>query len=159
MNSTAQPRPAKTGAISLTPHYHHVRAVTADLCRTLSPEDMTVQSMPDVSPSKWHLAHTTWFFERFLLSERLPEYRMFHPDFDFLLQLGVELAPEARRPRTDPETLETNVPGLHLAGVLIGGERTGEIFIENGRFHGKKIVAALTGARVAGTEPNAAPGE
>jgi thioredoxin reductase (NADPH) len=83
----------------------------------------------------------------------------YHPDFDFLLRLGVELQPEARRPRTNPETLETNVPGIHLAGVLIGGERTGEIFIENGRFHGKKIVAALTGEHVAGTEPHAAPGE
>jgi thioredoxin reductase (NADPH) len=69
------------------------------------------------------------------------------------------LQAEARRPRINPETLETNVPGIHLAGVLIGGERTGEIFIENGRFHGKKIVAALTGAKVAGTEPHAAPGE
>jgi len=97
--------------------------------------------------------------ERVLPAERVFAMTGYHPDFDFLLQLGVELAPEARRPRTDPETLETNVPGLRLAGVLIGGERTGEIFIENGRFHGKKIVAALTGARVAGTEPHAAPGE
>jgi bacillithiol disulfide reductase len=83
----------------------------------------------------------------------------YHPDFDFLVQLGIELEAEARRPRLDPETLESNVSGVYLAGVLIGGERTGEIFIENGRFHGKKIAAALTGARVAGTEPHAAPGE
>jgi thioredoxin reductase (NADPH) len=97
--------------------------------------------------------------ERALPAEQVFAMTGYHPDFDFLLQLGVELQPEARRPRTDPESLETNVPGIHLAGVLIGGERTGEIFIENGRFHGKKIVAALTGARVAGTEPHAAPGE
>jgi thioredoxin reductase (NADPH) len=83
----------------------------------------------------------------------------YHPDFDFLVQLGIELGPEARRPRLDPQTLESNVPGIYLAGVLIGGEKTGEIFIENGRFHGKKIAAALVGAQVTGTEPHAAPGE
>lgn len=97
--------------------------------------------------------------ERVLPADQVFAMTGYHPDFEFLVRLGIELAPEARRPRTNPETLETNVPGLHLAGVLIGGERTGEIFIENGRFHGKKIVAALTGARVAGTEPHAAPGE
>ena len=84
MNTTAQARPAKTGDIPLTQHYRQVRAVTTDLCRTLSPEDMTVQSMPDVSPSKWHLAHTTWFFERFLLTEYLSDYRVFHSKFDYL---------------------------------------------------------------------------
>ncbi len=45
----------------------------------------------------------------------------------------------------NPETLESNVPGIHLAGVVIGGNATGEIFIENGRFHGKQIIAALAG--------------
>lgn len=84
MNTAAQPRSTGTVHTTLVPHYRQVRAVTADLCRTLSPEDMTVQSMPDVSPSKWHLAHTTWFFERFLLTEHLPGYRVFHPQFDYL---------------------------------------------------------------------------
>ncbi len=97
--------------------------------------------------------------ERAIPAEQVFAMTGYHPDFDFLLQMGVELLPEARRPRLNPETLETNVKGIHLAGVLIGGERTGEIFIENGRFHGRKIVAALTGAHVSGTEPHAAPGE
>jgi thioredoxin reductase (NADPH) len=44
----------------------------------------------------------------------------------------------------DPNSLESNVPGIHLAGVIIGGRFTGEIFIENGRFHGKQIIDALT---------------
>jgi len=48
----------------------------------------------------------------------------------------------------DPETHESNVPGLYLAGVVIGGRHTSEIFIENGRFHGKQIAVALTGRRV-----------
>ncbi|HVC00423.1 MAG TPA: YpdA family putative bacillithiol disulfide reductase [Candidatus Dormibacteraeota bacterium] len=97
--------------------------------------------------------------ERTLPADQVFAMTGYHPDFDFLLQLGIELEPEARRPRIDPETLESNVRGIYLAGVLIGGERTGEIFIENGRFHGRKIAAALIGARVTGTEPHAAPGE
>jgi thioredoxin reductase (NADPH) len=75
----------------------------------------------------------------------------YHPDFTFLRQLGVELDPANNKPKLNPQTLESNVPGLYLAGVVIGGNHTSEIFIENGRFHGKQIVAAL-----AGTPPPAA---
>jgi thioredoxin reductase (NADPH) len=67
----------------------------------------------------------------------------YHPDFTFIESLGVRLDPESRRPSLDPNTLESNVPGIHLAGVVIGGRHTGEIFIENGRFHGKQIIQAL----------------
>jgi thioredoxin reductase (NADPH) len=55
----------------------------------------------------------------------------------------VELDSETKRPQLNPDTLESNVRGIHLAGVVIGGRHTGEIFIENGRFHGKQIIAAL----------------
>ena len=80
--------------------------------------------------------------------KRLPARRVFaltgyHPDFTFIESLGVRLDPESRRPALDPNTLESNVPGIHLAGVVIGGRHTGEIFIENGRFHGKQIIQAL----------------
>jgi thioredoxin reductase (NADPH) len=68
----------------------------------------------------------------------------YHPDFRFIESLGVRLDPESRKPALDPNTLESNVPGVHLAGVVIGGRHTGEIFIENGRFHGKQIIKALT---------------
>jgi thioredoxin reductase (NADPH) len=81
--------------------------------------------------------------------KRLPARRVFaltgyHPDFTFIESLGVRLDPESRKPALDPNTLESNVAGIHLAGVVIGGRHTGEIFIENGRFHGKQIIQALT---------------
>src|SRR5271166_2217484 len=68
----------------------------------------------------------------------------YHPDFKFLLELGVKLSGEAdKRPVVDPQTLESNVPGIYLAGVIVAGTRTSEIFIENGRFHGQLIAADL----------------
>jgi thioredoxin reductase (NADPH) len=68
----------------------------------------------------------------------------YHPDYTFIESLGVRLDPESRKPALDPNTLESNVAGIHLAGVVTGGRHTGEIFIENGRFHGKQIIQALT---------------
>ncbi|HEX4262099.1 MAG TPA: ergothioneine biosynthesis protein EgtB [Acetobacteraceae bacterium] len=61
-----------------------VRAHTDRIAGALSAEDQCVQSMPDASPAKWHRAHTTWFFEEFLLAPHLPGYTRFHPDFSFL---------------------------------------------------------------------------
>ncbi|MGA9852096.1 MAG: ergothioneine biosynthesis protein EgtB [Gammaproteobacteria bacterium] len=83
MNSFPRPRTIPV-ADSLASRYQQVRAVSVDLCRTLAPEDMVVQSMPDASPAKWHLAHTTWFFEQFLLKTHLRSYRPFNPAFDYL---------------------------------------------------------------------------
>src|SRR5580698_412696 len=60
------------------------RCCTEALCEPLVSEDYVVQSMPDASPVKWHLAHTTWFFETFLLAPYQPGYRAFHPQFRFL---------------------------------------------------------------------------
>jgi thioredoxin reductase (NADPH) len=68
----------------------------------------------------------------------------YHPDFDFIERLGVTLDDtNARCPVCDPATLESNVPGIYLGGVIVAGERTNEIFIENGRFHGKLIAEDL----------------
>jgi len=69
---------------TVTNAYARVRQITVGLCDTLLPEDTVVQSMPEVSPSKWHLAHTTWFFERFVLEHFDPTYRSFNEHFDFL---------------------------------------------------------------------------
>jgi len=72
----------------------------------------------------------------------------YHPDFGFIEQLGVKLdAGNDRCPMCNPLTHESNVPGIYLAGVIIAGERTNEIFIENGRFHGQAIAEALRAKR------------
>jgi thioredoxin reductase (NADPH) len=68
----------------------------------------------------------------------------YHPDYDFLRSMGLELSSEQLRPVCDPETLESNIRGIYVAGVIVAGSRTSEIFIENGRFHGKLIAASLS---------------
>jgi thioredoxin reductase (NADPH) len=75
----------------------------------------------------------------------------YHPDFRFLEELGVRFEGPDRLPVCDPETLESNVPGIYLAGVIVAGSRTNEIFIENGRFHGGQIARALEAKRRAQT--------
>jgi len=67
----------------------------------------------------------------------------YHPDFTFLEGLGVRFEGPDKLPVCNPETLESNVPGIFLAGVIVAGSRTNEIFIENGRFHGRQIARAL----------------
>jgi ergothioneine biosynthesis protein EgtB len=73
-------RPAEV----LAARYSHIRRVSLEICAPLQTEDFVVQSMPDTSPAKWHLAHTSWFFEQFLLRQLLPGYRAFHADFEYL---------------------------------------------------------------------------
>ncbi len=77
--------------VGLGEHHTHrtrrfaaVRRLTESLCRPLVTEDYVVQSMPDVSPTKWHLAHTSWFFETFLLRPHLHAYREFDSHFSYL---------------------------------------------------------------------------
>ena len=67
----------------------------------------------------------------------------YRPDFDFLTSVGIKLSEPDCRPVVNLETLESNVPGVYLAGVIVAGMKTGEIFIENGRFHGRQIAADL----------------
>lgn len=69
---------------SLLSAYKAVRGETERRAAPLSPEDQLVQSMPDASPAKWHRAHTTWFFEQFVLGQHVPGYQVFHPDYAYL---------------------------------------------------------------------------
>jgi ergothioneine biosynthesis protein EgtB len=82
----------------LTQKYQQVRQLSEQICRPLSVEDYVIQSMADVSPPKWHLAHTTWFFEVFLLVPHLANYDVFHPRFSYLFNSYYETVGQ-RHPR------------------------------------------------------------
>ena len=80
--------PVTTGSAAaaklLVARYRSIRQATSQICSPLSPEDLMVQSCPEASPVKWHLAHTSWFFETFVLREFVAAYKPFHPDFHWL---------------------------------------------------------------------------
>jgi ergothioneine biosynthesis protein EgtB len=85
--ATAKKRPSRQSAARvehLWNRFHQIRTFTNALCAGLEPEDYVVQSMPDVSPTKWHLAHTTWFFETFILKKFISRYRPEIPDYAYL---------------------------------------------------------------------------
>jgi ergothioneine biosynthesis protein EgtB len=85
MDGTAQLAPERQSSISaLRAQFHRVRAFSLALASNLSDADASAQSMPDASPVKWHLGHTTWFFEAFVLRDRHPHYRLFDSRFPFL---------------------------------------------------------------------------
>ena len=110
----AMERPEATGTAS----FLEIRALTETLAAPLAAEDATVQSMPDASPTKWHLAHTTWFFEAFLLGAANLGYRPFHPAFQFLFNsyyeaLGARVARAQRGLLTRP-TLEEVLAYRHF---------------------------------------------
>ena len=84
----------------LAERYRAVRSFTTALAAPLCEEDCVVQSMPDASPTKWHLAHTTWFFETFILARQNPSYRPFHPQFGFLFNSYYEAVGD-RHPRPE----------------------------------------------------------
>ena len=69
---------------TLASEYWRIRRFSEQLCEPLCPEEMGLQACPDVSPPRWHLAHTTWFFETFLLKPELPGYRVRHPRYEYL---------------------------------------------------------------------------
>src|SRR4051812_42917319 len=99
MSTLAESKKPETIA-SLADRYERVRALSRTLCETLEPEDCCIQSMPDVSPTRWHLAHTTWFFETFVLS-KLPNFRPIDDKYIYLFNsyynaVG-EQFPRARR--------------------------------------------------------------
>ncbi len=103
--------------------YGEVRQTTEILSAPLSPEDQTVQSMPDVSPTKWHRAHTSWFFETFLLEPRLAGYRSFHPAFAYLFNSYYE-GVGARYPR--PRRGVVSRPGVAEVAAVPRARRRGD---------------------------------
>ena len=107
MTGTAVRASAPRG--SLARLYRDVRAHTEALVAPLSAEDCALQSMPDASPAKWHLAHTTWFFETLVIEPRVPGYRVFDPAYRVLFNSYYEAVGE-RPPRTERGMLSR--PGL-----------------------------------------------
>jgi ergothioneine biosynthesis protein EgtB len=94
------------GSVAST--YARIRAVTFALCDSLEIEDFVVQSMPDASPTKWHLAHTSWFFEQFILKPHLRGYRYFHPHYDYLFNSYYQtVGPMHQRPERGQLTRPT----------------------------------------------------
>ena len=89
--------------------------------------------------------------------ERLPADRVYaltgyHPDFDLFRRIGIRLDEETGRPQCNVETLETNVPGVHMAGSITAGRATSEVFIENGRFDGERIFGAAASRNPGGAK-------
>ena len=87
----------RSRAEKLAARFRQVREFTAHLCETLEPEDYVVQSMPDVSPTKWHLAHTSWFFETFVLKVWMPRYRTAIPQYAYLFNSYYNAAGDMHR--------------------------------------------------------------
>jgi len=86
-----------TRAEGLLARFHQIRNFTTGLCANLEPEDFVVQSMPDVSPTKWHLAHTTWFFETFILKKFVAGYRPEVPQYAYLFNSYYNAAGDMHR--------------------------------------------------------------
>ena len=115
--------------------YRSVRRRTETLAAPLSPEDQAAQSMPDASPTKWHRAHTTWFFETFLLVPFLPDYEVYDPTFGYLFNSYYEaMGPRQPRPQrgllTRPSAQTVGAYRAHVDNAmarLLSGPLTPEI--------------------------------
>ncbi len=121
-----------------------VRSLTEQLAAPLSAEDQTVQSMPDASPAKWHLAHTTWFFETFVLRPHARKYRVFDPTYEYLFNSYYEaVGPRHPRPQrgmiTRPGVTEILAYRRHvtdaMAELLDSGNNEIEPLVELGLHH------------------------
>jgi ergothioneine biosynthesis protein EgtB len=104
--------------------FRQVRSQTERLCEPLSVEDHLLQSMPQASPAKWHLAHTSWFFETFVLAEHLPGYRLFHPRWGFLFNsyynsVGARVARQQRGLLSRPSVADVYRYRSHVDAALL----------------------------------------
>jgi ergothioneine biosynthesis protein EgtB len=119
---------------TLATRFRNIRNYSENLCASLDPEDCVAQSMPDTSPTKWHLAHTTWFFETFVLSEHDPNYTPFHSEFGFLFNsyyngVGERHTRSERGVLTRPTLKEILAYRAHVderMNVLVDGGRANE---------------------------------
>jgi ergothioneine biosynthesis protein EgtB len=135
------------------------RHLSEDLARPLSPEDMTVQAMEDASPTKWHLAHVTWFFETFILAKHLPGYRVFDETFNYCFNSyyesqgprqprpsrGVLTRPSAERVLAYRAHVDAGLAELFARGVGAGSElaRLIEIGINHEQQHQELLLTDI----------------
>ena len=141
---TPDPSPSSESAArttALVDAFLRVRGETEHRTASLSAEDQQIQSMPDASPAKWHRAHTTWFFEQFLLSEYCEGYRPFHPDYAFLFNsyyvtAGPRHARHERGHITRPRTEEITAYRRHVDAAMVA-------FLRNADDDRLKAVAPL----------------
>ena len=122
--------PFSWDAESLVDRYREVRAHTEALASPLSPEDQTVQSMPDVSPTKWHRAHVTWFFETFVLADHEPGFSPFQDKYWFLFNsyyeaVGPRYARERRKRTPATRSRGTAGPRTSSRGRRAGARSRG----------------------------------
>lgn len=117
--------------VALASQYSAVRRASELLCRPLAPDDYGLQAIPDVSPAKWHLAHTAWFFETFLLKPFVAAYRPYHPQFEHLFnsyyeQVGAPFPRPQRALLSRPTTEEVYAYRAHvdaaMAELLVGAD-------------------------------------
>jgi len=101
----------------------------------------------EITPTSIRLRHVETREETELRNDFVFALIGYHADYEFLRRLGIRFHPETSKPVLDAETLESNIKGIYLAGVVIAGIDNNKVFIENGRFHGKQIIDALREAR------------
>ena len=122
------------------------KEITAYLSTTVTridPDTVTLRTVSAKNPAQPGMFDTAREFT--IPNQFVFALTGYQPDFTFMESLGVRLdADNARCPVCNRDTLESNVPGIYLAGVIVAGERTNEIFIENGRFHGALIAKDLS---------------
>ncbi|HEX6156121.1 MAG TPA: DinB family protein, partial [Burkholderiales bacterium] len=135
-----RPRPAPQPHAGRALAYRAVRDTTSRLIVPLSPEDCAIQSMPDASPAKWHLAHTTWFFETFVLAPHVPGYRVFDDTYGYLFNSYYN-ALGARHPRPErgmlsrPSLQEVVAYRKHVDQAILGAKDLPADLLELGLHH------------------------
>jgi ergothioneine biosynthesis protein EgtB len=129
MTATIAQQPNEARSLSLRERFTEIRTTSMRITERLSPEDQMLQSMPEASPTKWHLAHTTWFFETFILQSYLTGYEPFDPRFKYLFnsyykQLGAHPYRGSRGLMSRPSLLQVHAYRESVERALLG-------FLEN----------------------------
>jgi len=136
MTATVAQQPNQARSLSLRERFTEIRSTSMRITERLSPEDHMLQSMPEASPTKWHLAHTTWFFETFILQAYLPSYAPFDPRYIYLFnsyykQLGAHPYRGSRGLMSRPSLQHVHAYRDYVERALLGFlEKAGDDVLE-----------------------------